>query len=202
MEKCYLCENRIDTWTLFGNEYLKEESKPICFQCLKQLLDTDGKNINLKNRIANWLTERKYSFTQINEHKYFFHFTLKDIGSFKITIDIFQKKEKPHLIVGFMIFLIKELSSKISKFSPEQKEVFKRKIDGFLSTVRVDPRIGYAVGYEIISENGNYGAKYFVKSQTNDITKEKFFKILELVESVSEKSGKFLNRELDFKKSE
>jgi len=66
-----------------------------------------------------------------------------------------------------------------------------------LSTIRIDPRLGYAAGHEIISENGNYGAKYFVKIKIKDCTKEKFFKILKLVESTSEKSGKFLNKELN-----
>ena len=197
MVKCFLCENEIDAWTFFGNESVKEESKPICFQCLKQLIDTDGKNIGLKSRIENWLTEQKYLSTQINEPAHFFHFILKEIGPFKIMIDIFQKKENSHLTVSFMIFLTKKLSDKISKFSPEQKEAFKRKVDDFLSTVRVDPRVGYAVGHEIIFENGNYGAKYFVKTKVKDCTREKFFKILELVKSTSEKSGEFLNKELD-----
>jgi len=197
MVKCFLCENLIDVWTFFGSKSVKEESKPICFQCLKRLIDTDGKNVGLKSRIENWLTEQKYSLTQINESAYFFHFILKGIGPFKIMIDIFQKKEDSNLTVGFMIFLTKKLSNKISKFSPEQKEAFKRKVDDFLSTIRVDPRVGHTVGHEIISENGNYGAKYFVKTKTKDCTREKFFKILELVESTSKKSGEFLNRELD-----
>jgi hypothetical protein len=198
MTKCFLCKKEIWDWVLFGNESLKEESKPICFQCLKQTIDADGNNSSLKNKIEGWLTEQRYSFTQINEHVCFFHFVLKDVGSFKVIIDIFQKKEKPHLIVGFMIFLIKELSEKIRKYSPEQKEKLKRKVDDFLSSIRVDSRIGYAVGYEIISENGNYGARYFIKSKTKNITKEKFYKILGIVESVSEKSGRFVNSELNF----
>jgi len=97
-----------------------------------------------------------------------------------------------------MIFLTRKSSERIRKFSSEQKDTFKRKVDDFLSTIRVDSRLGYTVGHEIISENGNYGAKYFVKIKTKDCTKEKFLKILELVESTSEKSGKFLNDELNF----
>jgi len=197
MINCFLCENEIDNWILFGNQSVKEEPKPICFKCLKQLTDSNGKNTGLKNRIEKWLTEQKYSFTQINEPVYFFHFILREVGPFKITIDIFQKKENIYLIVGFMIFLTRKSSEKLSKFPSEQKDAFKRKVDDFLSTIRVDPRLGYAVGHEIISENGNYGAKYFVKIKTKDCTKEKFLKILELVESTSEKSGKFLNDELN-----
>ena len=159
-------------------------------------MDSDGRNIGLKNKIEDWLTEKRHSFTQVNEPADFFHFTLRDVGPFKITIDIFQKKESFHLIVGFMFFLNKRLSNMISRFSPKQKESFKRKVDEFLSTIRADPRLGYRVGYEIISEKGNYGAKYFVKSKTNDCTKEKFFKMLEIVESTSAKSGEFLNKEM------
>jgi len=196
MIKCFLCENPIEEWILFGNGSVKEKSEPVCFQCLKRLIDSDGKNIGLKNRIEKWLIEQKYSLTQINETEYFFYFILKEVGPFKIMIDIFQTKENSHLTVGFMIFLTKKLSNKISKFSAEQKEAFKIKVDEFLSTIRVDSRLGYAAGHKIISENGNYGAKYFVKIKVKDCTKEKFFKILKLVEDTSEKSGKFLNKEL------
>ena len=195
MTKCFLCENKIDTWILFGNESIKEH-KPVCFKCLKQLMDSDGRNINLKNRIENWLTEKRYSFTQVNNSTDFFHFMLRDIEPFKIIIDIFQKKEDFYLIVGFMVFLNKELSIKVKQFSPEQKESFKIKIDIFLSTIRTDPRLGYKVGYELISENGNYGARYFVKSKVSDCTQKKFFKILKLVEDTSKKSGEFLNKEI------
>ena len=197
MIKCFLCENLIEEWIFFGNESVKEKPEPLCFQCLKRLIDSDGKNIGLKNRIEKWLIEQKYSSTQINESEYFFHFILKEVGPFKIIIDIFQTKANSHLTVGFMIFLTKKLSNKIHKFSSEQKEAFKIKVDEFLSTIRIDPRLGYAVGHEIISENGNHGAKYFVKIKVKDCTKEKFFKILKLVEDTSVKSGKFLNKELN-----
>lgn len=195
-----MCKREIYTWIFFGNKSNKEddenESKPVCFKCLKRLMDSDGKNIGLRNKIEDWLTEKKYSFTHVNEPADFFHFTLREVGPFKIIIDIFQKKESSHLIVGFMFFLSKKLSNTVSRFSPKQKESLKRKVDEFLSTIRADPRLGYRVGYEIISENGNYGAKYFVKSNINDCTKEKFFKILEIVESTSVKSGEFLNKEM------
>lgn len=195
MIKCFLCENETNQWMLYGNESLREP-RPICFNCLKQLIDSDGKNTGLKNRIESWLKERKCSFTQINEPADFFHFTLRDMGQYRIIMDIFQKKENSYLIIGFMIFLNKELSNVINKFSTKQKESFKKRVDDFLSKIRVDQRIGYNVGYEIISENANYGAKYFVKSKVNDCTKEKFFKMLELAESTAKKSGEFINKEI------
>lgn len=195
MAKCFLCENEINTWILFGNKSFKEHH-PVCFTCLKRLMDSDGRDTGLKNRIESWLTEKKYSFTQVNELSDFFHFILREMGPFKIIIDIFQKKESSHVIIGFMVFLNKELSNTVNKFSPEQKESFKEKVDDFLSTIRVDYRLGYRVGHEIISENGNYGAKYFVKSKASECTKEQFFKMLELVESTSKKSGEFLSKEI------
>lgn len=197
MVNCFLCENEIDQWVLFGNRISKEaKSNPVCFVCLKKLINTNGKDVGLKGRIENWLTEQKYSFIQIKDPSFFFHFVLREVGPFKIIINIFQKTEESDLIVGFMIFLNKKLSDMISKFSKGKTEEFKRKVDDFLSTIRVDSRLGYKVGYEIISENGNYGARYFVKIKASYCTKENFFKILKIVEDTSEKSGKFLKREL------
>ena len=48
------------------------------------------------------------------------------------------------------------------------------------------------VGYEIISEKGHYGAKYFVKSKAHDCDKEKLFEILNMVKITGEKSDAFL----------
>ena len=97
MIECFLCEKLIEEWIFFGNESVKEKPEPICFQCLKRLIDSDGKNIGLKNRIEKWLIEQKYPLTQINESEYFFHFILKEVGPFKIMIDILQKKKQIHI---------------------------------------------------------------------------------------------------------
>ncbi len=94
----------------------------------------------------------------------------------------------------FMTFLSKELTFKIYKFSQSEKEEFKRKVDEFLSTVRVDYRSGMIVGCEIILQKGYYGAKYFVKSKTHDCDKEKFLNILDMIKETGKKSELFLNK--------
>jgi hypothetical protein len=109
-----------------------------------------------------------------------------------MNVEIFQEKNKDELIVGFMTFLSNELTFKIYKFSQDQKEDFKRRIDEFLATLRVDYRTGICVGYEIISEKGHYGAKYFVKSKAHDCDREKLFDILDMVRKTGEKSEAFL----------
>ena len=109
-----------------------------------------------------------------------------------MNVEIFQEKNKDELIVGFMTFLSDDLTFKIYKFSLDQKEDFKRQIDEFLTTLRVDYRTGMRVGYEIISEKGHYGAKYFVKSKAHDCDKEKLFEILNMVKITGEKSDAFL----------
>ncbi len=112
-------------------------------------------------------------------------------------IEIFQEKNKDDLIVGFMTFLSNELTYKIQKFLQIEKEEYKIKVDELLSTLRVDYRFGMRVGYDIISEKGHYGAKYFIKSKSYDCGKEKFFNILKMVEKTGETSNTFLNETLN-----
>jgi len=197
MPKCGFCENRIDQGLLVGFWGVDDKTKPICIKCLKKLLDSDGKDIGLKNRIEKWLEEEKISFNPIFEPNHLFHYTLKDIGLHKMTIELFQEKNSDELIVGFMTFLSNDLNFKIYKFSKDEKEKFKRKIDEFLSTLRVDYRTGIRVGYEILSEKGHYGAKYFVKSKTHDCDKEKFLGILQRVKETGEKSENFLHATIE-----
>ena len=95
-------------------------------------------------------------------------------------IEVFQEQNSPDIIMEFMTFLSKDLTFRIYRFSQEEKEKFKQDIDGFLSTLRVDYRTGIRVGYEIISEKGHYGTKYFIKTREHECDKEKFLKILDL----------------------
>ena len=93
-----------------------------------------------------------------------------------------------------MTFLSKDLTFKIYKFSQDEKEQFKNKVDDFLSSLRVDYRTGVRVGYEIVSEKGHYGAKYFIKTKVHDCDKEKFLGILEMTKNTGKMSDEFLNQ--------
>ncbi|MFQ5441080.1 MAG: DUF2299 family protein [Nitrosopumilaceae archaeon] len=196
MPKCCFCENNIEQGLVIGFWGPENETKPICTKCIKRFLESDGKENGLKKRIEKWIEERHISFGTINEPNHIFHFILKDIGPAKITAEVFQEKDSSEFIVGFMTFLSQELTFKIYKFSVTEKEDFKRKVDEFLASIKMDYRTGIRAGYEIISEKGHYGAKYFIKSKIHDCDKEKFFKILEKVEKTGTESDIFLNQTL------
>jgi hypothetical protein len=196
MPKCGFCENIIQQGLLVGFWGAEDKTKPICIKCLKKLLETDGNETGLKNRIEKWLEEEEISFNSIFEPNHLFHYTLKDIGPLKMNIELFQEKKKDELIVGFMTFLSNDLTFKIYKFTQKEKEEFKSKVDDFLATLRVDHRTGIRIGYEIISEKGHYGAKYFVKSKIHDCDKERLLDIFERVKDTGEKSDMFLSNTL------
>jgi len=193
MPKCGYCENYLEQGLLVGFWGTENKTKPICIKCLKKLLDSDGTETGLNNRIEKWLEDEKISFSSIFEPNHVFHYTLKEIGPLKMNVEIFQEKNKDELIVGFMTFLSNDLTFKIYKFSQDEKEDFKRRVDEFLSTLRVDYRTGMRVGYEIISEKGHYGAKYFVKSKIHDCDQQKLFEILNMVKETGQKSEMFLS---------
>ena len=196
MPKCSFCETIIQQGLLVGFWGVEDKTKPICIKCLKKLLDSDGNETGLKNRIEKWLNEEAISFSSIFEPNHLFHYTLKDIGPLKMNMELFQEKNKDELVVGFMTFLSNDLTFKIYKFSQVEKEEFKSKVDDFLATLRVDYRTGVRVGYEIISEKGHYGAKYFVKSKIHDCDQERLLSIFEMVKDTGEKSEVFLSNTL------
>jgi len=196
MVKCCLCETIIDSGLLFGFWGPEEKAKPICIKCLKRVLDSDGKDTGIRQRIEKWLEEENISFKGINEPKHVFHFTLEDIGPLKMRIEVFQEKNSPDIIMGFMTFLSKDLTFRIYRFSQEEKEKFKQKVDEFLSTLRVDYRTGIRVGYEIVSEKGHYGAKYFIKTREHECDKDKFLRILDMTKNTGSNSDEFLNQTL------
>jgi len=122
-----------------------------------------------------------------------FHYVLKNMQP-DIPIEIFQEKNNTDLTIGLMTFLSHELNFKLYKFTQSEKEKFKIKVDEFLSTLRLDYRIGLRVGYDIISEKGNFGAKYFVKIEADICDKKKLLKILDLIKDTYERSEEFLNK--------
>ncbi|QDI89600.1 DUF2299 domain-containing protein [Candidatus Nitrosopumilus sp. SW] len=196
MVKCCRCEEFIENEKMNGFWGQEEDTKPICNKCLKKIHDLDGKDIEIRNRIEKWLSEENISFNEVNEPKNVFHFLLQDIGPLKMRIEVFQDKNNLDVITGFMTFLSKELTFNLYRFSEEQKEEFKKKVDDFLSTLRVDYRTGIRVGYEIISERGHYGAKYFIRTKQEDLDKEKFLKILNMTKETGLKSDEFLSQTL------
>jgi len=196
MPRCCFCEKFIEQGLLLGFWGPDEKTKPICVKCMKKFLDSEGTEIGLKNRIEKWLMEEKIQFTPIFEPNHPFHFTLKHEDEPKMSIEIFQEKNKDEIIVGFMTFLSSEITFKLYKYSQDEKQKLKNKVDEFLSTLRVDYRTGMRVGYEIISEKGHYGAKYFVKSKIHDLDKQKLLNILEMVKKTGEKSRNFISKEL------
>ena len=76
MAKCCFCENIIQHGLLVGFWGTEDKTKPICIKCLKKLLETDGNEIGLKNRIEKWLEEEGISFNSIFEQNHLFHYDL------------------------------------------------------------------------------------------------------------------------------
>ena len=148
------------------------------------------KELGCKSHIEKWLIQENIEHNTINEPNHAFHFILKN----NLTgIEIFQEKKTSDVIVGIMIFLSNELNYKLYKFTQIEKEKFKIKVDDFLSTVRVDYRIGFSVNYELFNDNGHYGAKYFIKIKANLCDKEKLLKIIAQVMNTRIRSDEFLN---------
>ena len=196
VEKCWRCENNIEHGLQYGFWGKSNETKPICIKCLKEIIESDGKDFGLKNRLEKWLVEEGISFNWVNEPNHVFHCMLKDEGKVESKMEILQEKNSSEVIVGFMMFLSPELTFKIYRFSKEQKEDFKRKIDEFLSSIKVDYRTGLRVGHEIVSEKGHYGAKYFIRVKENECDKRKLLEMINKVQEVSKRSEEFLSETL------
>ena len=93
MVRCCHCEEIIEQGLLFGFWGPGEVTKPICIRCLKRVLDSDGKDTGIRQRIEKWLEEENISYNGINEPRHVFHFALEEIGPLKMQIEIFQEKK-------------------------------------------------------------------------------------------------------------
>ncbi len=78
-----------DSWLDFGDQ----KTKPICIKCLKKVLDSEGADTGIKQRIENWLEQENISHNRLNEPRHVFHFALEDIGPLRMRIEVFQEKK-------------------------------------------------------------------------------------------------------------
>lgn len=153
------------------------------------VLGTNMNNgIQLRNNVERWLIHENYSFKAVKSIEDSFRMLIKDNGSFKIPIEIFEPKAQPGvLVLGSKVFLRNPQTARYNKLTDSEREKFKNTVKDFCNSIRAIHKIFKEDGKVVIGV-------YLVLDKIEQFTQGNVLEALGQVTEMSEKIYQFINK--------
>jgi hypothetical protein len=142
----------------------------------------------LRNNVERWLIHENYSFKDVKSNQDSFRIRIKDIGSFKIPIEIFEPKTQSNvLVLGGKVFLRNPQTARYNKLTDSEQEKFKNSVKDFCDSIKAIHKIFKEDGKVVIGI-------YLVLDKIERFTQENVLEALGKVTEMSEKTYQFINK--------
>jgi hypothetical protein len=143
---------------------------------------------NLRDSIERWLVHENYSFKAVKSDESTFRILIKDIGSFRIPIEIFEpKKQLGVIVLSGKVFLRNPQTARYNKLTDSEQEKFKNLVKGFCDSI-------HAI-HKIFKEDGKVAIEvYLVLDNVEKFTQEVVHYALGQVTEMSEKTYQFITK--------
>jgi Uncharacterized conserved protein (DUF2299) len=140
----------------------------------------------MKDNIERWLIHESHSFEIIKNPINNFQILVKHAGQYGIPIDIFEPRSQLGVIViGAMVIMKDNQIVRYLRFTDDEKDRFKKKIDAFCNSIQAINRI--------IVEDGKQKIGIFVVlDDINSINQQVLFEAINRVSEMYEKTAHFL----------
>ncbi len=143
-------------------------------------------SIQIRKNIERWLVHENYDFNELKNDNENFHFIIKNEGSFKIPIDIFQPTSQSDVIVlGGRITLNPGKRAKFLRLSQDEQEKFKGRINDYCYSIQAIVKIFEEEGNMIIGV-------YLVLDEKTPFTRENILESIPKIIEMNEKTNQFL----------
>jgi len=97
---------------------------------------------NLHDNVERWLVHENYSFKAVKSDEDTFRILIKDIGSFRIPIEIFEpKKQLGVIVLSGKVFLRNPQTARYNKLTNSEQEKFKNLVKGFCDSIHAIHKI-------------------------------------------------------------
>jgi len=142
--------------------------------------------VRIYNNVERWLIHENYKFSKIKNEENNFHVVIKHAGAFGTSIDIFQPKKQPNIIVvGGKSPLKNNQNARYLQMNETERENFEKKVGIFCNTIRAI--------HKILEENGKkIIGVYMVLDDESKFNQQDFTKTIQQVVEMSEKTTQFL----------
>jgi len=142
----------------------------------------------LRDDIERWLVHENYSFKDVKNDQDTFHILIKDVGSFRIPIEIFEpKKQLGVIVLSGKVFLRNPQTARYNKLNDSEQEKFKNSVKGFCDSIHAIHKIFKEDGKVVIGV-------YLVLDNVEKFTQEVVHYSLGQITEMSEKTYQFINK--------
>ena len=144
----------------------------------------------LRDNVERWLVHENYEFEQIKSNDASFKILLKNSDGLGNDTEVFEPKGQENvLVIGIKIALKTKQQIRFRELTDTEQENYKKKIDDFCYSIK-------AV-HKFLDEDGKkMVGVYIVLDKQEQLTQPFFFKTLQDITEMSEKTNRFLIKAL------
>ena len=140
----------------------------------------------LRDSVERWLIHEGLSFEDIKIPENTFHISVKHAGKYGITVEIFEPKAQPGiLVIGSKVVMKNNQIARYLGFTEYEKENFEKKVTDFCHSIQAINKI--------ITEDGKQKiGVYVVLDDKENINQQTVFDAIDSVSEKYEKTSRFL----------
>jgi len=144
----------------------------------------------LRDNVERWLVHENYEFQQVKSEDSSFKILIKNSDGLGNDTEVFEPKGQENiLVIGIKIALKTKQQMRFRELTETEQENYKKKIDDFCYSIK-------AV-HKFLDEDGKKMAGiYIVLDKQEQLNQPSFFKTLQEITEMSEKTNRFLIKAL------
>ena len=144
----------------------------------------------LRDNVERWLVHENYEFQQVKSDDTSFKILIKNSDGLGNDTEVFEPKDQENiLVIGIKISLKTKQQIRFRELNETEQENFKQKIDDFCYSIK-------AV-HKFLDEDGKKRVGiYIVLDKQEQLNQPSFFKTLQEITEMSEKTNRFLIKAL------
>jgi len=144
----------------------------------------------LRDNVERWLVHENYEFKQVKSKDSSFKILIKNSDGLGNDTEVFEPKDQENiLVIGIKIALKTKQQMRFRELTNVEQENYKKKIDDFCYSIK-------AV-HKFLDEDGKkMVGVYIVLDKQEHLNQPSFFKTLQEITEMSEKTNRFLIKAL------
>lgn len=140
----------------------------------------------IRDSVERWLVHANHRFSDQNTDENLFHLTIKHLGSFGNSVEVFQPKNQPKaLVIGSKVSLKNNQNARFLELNDNEKRQFEDKVASFCQSIQAVHRFHTENGKKMVGV-------YVVNEDSEKINQNDFFESLEKVAEMADKTNQFL----------
>ena len=144
----------------------------------------------LRDNVERWLVHENYEFQQVKSEDATFKITINNSDGLGNNTEVFEPKGQENiLVIGIKIEMKTKQLIRFRELNDTEQDNFKKKIDDFCYSIK-------AVGKYLDEDGKKKVGVYIVLDKQEQLNQPAFFKTLQEITEMSEKTNRFLIKAL------